>query len=448
MTMQRFALTLLIAAAATGAGAVEPQVRTDHPWLPGELSCSMFQRLFATQAKRSARETGRKADTDEDKALASSVTAALGQAAPVAVRDSEGLRQALAAATPGTVIRLAPGQYQPVIYVKDVKGAADKPIVIEGGDPANPPVFTGGNEALHVTSCSHLVLRNLVLRGQQDNGLNIDDGSQPGSAHHILVENVRVEDVGPQGNHDAIKLSGLDDFEIRGCTCHGWGGQGIDMVGCHRGLIVGCTLTGKQGFTQNTGLTAKGGSREITVRGCRFDHASDRGVNAGGSTGDPFFRPLDAPYEAAAIIVEGCTFHGGETPIAFVGVDGAVFRFNTVYDPGKWICRILQERPDPRFARCRDGRIERNIFVFRAANVGDPVNIGPDTKPESFIFKDNLWFAVDNPPASRLRLPTAEQGGVHGIDPQFEAPEKCSFKPLAPQAVGYGATALTPAGKR
>ncbi len=162
----------------------------------------------------------------------------------------------------------------------------------------------------------------------------------------------------------------------------------------------------------------------------------------GGSTGDQFFRPLDAPSEAAAITVEGCTFRGGEAPVAFVGVDGAVFRFNTVYDPGKWICRILQERSEPRFARCRNGRIERNIFVFRAAKLGEPVNVGPETEPESFTFKDNLWFAVDNPSTSRLRLPTAEQGGVHGVEPRLEAPDKGSFKPRTPQAAGFGATAF------
>ena len=202
-------------------------------------------------------------------ALAGGVTASSGQAEVVNVRDTGGLKAACAAAGPGTVIRLAPGDYAPGVYVNGKTGAPGKVITIEGADPTHPPLFTGGNEALHFTSCAHLVIRNLAVRGQKDNGLNIDDGERPGSAHHIRVENVRVEDVGPQGNHDAIKLSGLDDFEIRGCTCHGWGGQGIDMVGCHRGLIVGCTLTGKQGFTQNTGLTAKGGSREITVRGCR-----------------------------------------------------------------------------------------------------------------------------------------------------------------------------------
>src|SRR3954453_10174022 len=53
------------------AASADPQLKTDHPWYPGELSCSTFDRLFKTQAELYRRGTGRSADTDEDKALAS-----------------------------------------------------------------------------------------------------------------------------------------------------------------------------------------------------------------------------------------------------------------------------------------------------------------------------------------------------------------------------------------
>ena len=52
------------------AGVGDPQIRTDHPWYPGELACSTFERLFATQAEVYKRVTGRDCTTDEDKALA------------------------------------------------------------------------------------------------------------------------------------------------------------------------------------------------------------------------------------------------------------------------------------------------------------------------------------------------------------------------------------------
>ncbi len=61
---------LLIAARAANADQGDPQIKTDHPWYPGELSCSTFERLFATQAELYKRVTGVDVKTDEQKALA------------------------------------------------------------------------------------------------------------------------------------------------------------------------------------------------------------------------------------------------------------------------------------------------------------------------------------------------------------------------------------------
>jgi hypothetical protein len=63
-------LLLLLPSFARAGGVGDPQVRTDHPWYPGELACSTFDRLFATQAAVYARVTGRGVESDEDKALA------------------------------------------------------------------------------------------------------------------------------------------------------------------------------------------------------------------------------------------------------------------------------------------------------------------------------------------------------------------------------------------
>jgi len=61
---------VLVMAMSAWAGVGDPQTKTDHPWYPGELSCSTWDRLFATQNALYTRVTGRKTDTDEDKALA------------------------------------------------------------------------------------------------------------------------------------------------------------------------------------------------------------------------------------------------------------------------------------------------------------------------------------------------------------------------------------------
>jgi hypothetical protein len=60
---------LLTATARADVG--DPQVRTDHPYYPGELACSTFPRLFRTQAEMYERVMGKKPVTDEEKAIAS-----------------------------------------------------------------------------------------------------------------------------------------------------------------------------------------------------------------------------------------------------------------------------------------------------------------------------------------------------------------------------------------
>jgi hypothetical protein len=63
-------VALILFGTPVRAGVGDPQVRTDHPWYPGELACSTFERLFATQAELYQRVTGIKPASDHHKALA------------------------------------------------------------------------------------------------------------------------------------------------------------------------------------------------------------------------------------------------------------------------------------------------------------------------------------------------------------------------------------------
>jgi len=67
----RVLIFLCLLTSVTFASVADPQLKTDHPWYPGELSCSTFDRLFATQSALYKKITGRDVNTDEDKALAS-----------------------------------------------------------------------------------------------------------------------------------------------------------------------------------------------------------------------------------------------------------------------------------------------------------------------------------------------------------------------------------------
>lgn len=341
-----------------------------------------------------------------------------------AVTEIEQLREALAHAQPGETIRIEPGEYRGGLSIQGLRGEPGKPIILRASDPKHPPAFRG-TTGIHLARAAHVELHDLVVSGATGNGINIDDGGTlDRPSHHIVLRNVVVRDIGPTGNRDGIKLSGVDDFRVEGCTVERWGsgGSGIDMVGCHRGEIVGCTF--RHGDTTgDSGVQAKGGSRDIVIRRCRFQHAGQRAVNLGGSTGLAFFRPRPEGYEAKDITVEDCTFDGSLTPVAFVGVDGATVRHNTIYRPRRWGFRILQETREPGFVPCRNGRFLENVVAYRSDEMAVPINIGDATDPQSFTVARNAWYCLDAPDRSRPQLSIPEKDGLYGVDPGFRNAE-------------------------
>ncbi len=354
--------------------------------------------------------------------------AASGRSADVAVENATELRAAIAAAVPGTRILLAEGNYGGDFHFANLHGAAGQPVVIASADPEKRAVFGNAKTGLHLSNPTHVELRDLDFSALYANGLNIDDGGARSGegAHHVVLSGLHVRDVGGGGNEDGIKLSGLSDFSIVECTIERWGtggGSAIDMVGCHRG-VVERSLVRHNSPPNATGIQCKGGTSEITIRTSRFEYAAGRAINIGGSTGLQFFRPPLAAKgeyaEARAIRVEGNTFVGAMTPVAFAGVDGAVFRFNTIERPGRWAVRIVQENHAPGFVACRNGEFTDNLIIFDSARWSEGgVNIGAGTAPETFKFARNWWYCEDRPKRSEPKLPTKEIAGVYGRDPSL-----------------------------
>lgn len=355
----------------------------------------------------------------------------------VTVSNASAFRAAVAAAQPGSRIQLAPGTYPGGFTFANLHGATDLPIVIAAADPSRPPHIEGGANGIQLTDAAFVELHDLEFSGATGNGLNLDDGGTFDTpAHDLVLRGLRVIDVGPQGNHDGIKLSGVIRFRVEGCTVERWGtgGSAIDMVGCHQGLIVSNLFRHTAAAAESgSGVQAKGGSRDVVIRRNRFENAGSRAVNLGGSTGLEFFRPpLESGadhWEAKDLTVEGNTFLGSAAPLAFVGVDGAVVRFNTFYRPQRWLMRILQETTVTGFVPCRNGRFSDNLIAFHSTQwSAGGVNIGPNTAPATFRFTRNAWYCLDAPARSRPSLPTTETAGIYGADPQFLDAEGGDFR--------------------
>jgi len=313
-----------------------------------------------------------------------------------------------------TSILLVPGEYSGGIYIHNISGRAGNPITIRGTDPNNPPIFSGGgSQAIHMADCSHITLAHIKVRGYSANGINIDDGgSFETPSHHIVLNNITILDTGPTGNRDALKMSGVDEFVVKNCRFEGWGGSGIDMVGCHNGKVTGCTFVGKKGYSQSNGVQLKGGTSNVVVESCLFKNSGHRSINLGGSTGLQYFRPKVGDYEAKDITIAGNRFIGSMAPVAWVTAKCGHVHHNTIILPDKWVLRILQETRDTRFKPCHDGIFENNLVIYDS-RVNVFVNVGPITSPETFTFRNNAWYQVDG--SRKPVLPTPEQNGIYKV---------------------------------
>ena len=363
------------------------------------------------------------------------------------------IAHAVRQAIPGTAVVVHSGLYPGGTYLEGVYGSSAAPIWI-GGVPGEPrPVIDGGNEGIHVSKARYLVLHDLEIRNAAYNGINVDDGgdvANPLATHHILFERLNIHDIGGSGNQDGLKLSGVRDFVVRECVIRrcggGVSGSGIDMVGCHRGIIAKCIIEDVSG----SGIQSKGGTEDIDIRWNRFRNAGQRSVNIGGSTGFQYFRPplstTQPNFEARQIRVLSNVFEGSPAPVAFVGCVDSIVANNTIIDPQRWIFRILQESVsygDYEFLPCGDNRFENNLAYFDDRQIRGHVNIGPDTDPTSFLYSNNLWYDHYNPGNSKPDLLVEESDGIYGQDPKLFYPSSGDYRigPDSPAA----AAGLSPA---
>ena len=326
------------------------------------------------------------------------------------------LVQAAAVAVAGDTILLYPQVYSGNQFISNLHGAPGAYIHIIGVD-VEQVIFQGSSQAIHLSQVSYIQIEQISITGQTANGMNIDDGGTFDTpSHHVRIINCRFYNMAGTGNNDFLKLSGLDHFQVESCTFQSGasGGSGIDMVGCHEGTISACS------FEQmgSNAIQAKGGTQFINIYRNFFKNSGQRSLNLGGSTSLEFFRPQDAPFEAADLNVYANVFIGSTAPIAYVGCVRVNVSNNTIINPGNWVIRILQETVDPaRFLPCGDNQFINNIIYYGALSTH--VNVGPNTDASSFTFAHNLWYRHTNPSNSAPNLPVSETNPVIGQDPLF-----------------------------
>jgi hypothetical protein len=343
------------------------------------------------------------------------------------------LRVAAQTVQPGDTILFRGGIYPGGELIANLRGTPGAWITVMAA-VGEDVILRGGGNSWQLTDPAYLRIEGFTIREQTGNGMNIDDaGTYDTPAHHIVIANCTFERLEATGNNDQLKMSGVDTFEVRDCHFSDGspGGSMIDMVGCHMGRFIGNRFE----RTGSNAIQAKGATRYIRIERNRFDGGAEfsRMLNIGGSTGLTFFRPLDAKYEASDIEVSANIITGSDAPIAFVGAVNCAVVNNTIWLPNRWAIRILQETTEPGFLECGDNAFAGNIVVVdnRAAN--PTINIGPNTRPNTFAFEDNLWYNLENANWSGPNTPTAENDRILNRDPMLvDPPRNMTPRPGSP----------------
>lgn len=345
-------------------------------------------------------------------------------------KEFSNIRSAASQAIAGDTILVFSGVYPGGMLISELRGTNENKIYIIG-EPNTEVIISGGNNSIQFSDARHLEIRNLIIQNQTSNGMNIDDGGDYSSPTEFLtIKSCIFRNINASGNNDLLKMSGIDNFVIEDCIFENGaaGGSGIDMVGCHNGVIKNCRFINMG----SNGIQAKGGTQYIEIYANYFENCGQRTLNLGGSTGLDFFRPSDAKFEAADLQVYSNIFIGSLAPFAFVGSVRVDVINNTIINPERWIVRILQETVDEnRFEKCGNNRFENNLIYF--GEISTETNIGPNTAPETFSFKNNFWFKYNNLNWQGPNIPVVDANQIIGLDPLFEDISQFNLK-LKPES--------------
>jgi hypothetical protein len=187
-------------------------------------------------------------------------------------------RQSIKRLRAGDTLLLAAGEYQEGLQVHGLSGAADRPIVISGPAQGASATFVAqaGRNTVSIVDSSFVLIRNLVLEG---NNVPVDGVKAEGHArwaHHITLENLVIR--GHGNNQQIVGISTK-------CPAWNWVIRDVTIIGAGTGMYLGNSdgsapfvagLIERSLIVDSIGynLQIKHQSRGPTFRACRVRRAS------------------------------------------------------------------------------------------------------------------------------------------------------------------------------
>lgn len=133
---------------------------------------------------------------------------------------------------PGDVLRLAPGRYADGLPLRELNGTATQRITITGPETGSPAILMAraGRNTVSIGNASYITLRHLVLDGTGVEADGVKAEWQAQWAHHITLENLRIEGFGPDQQLVGISTK---------CPAWGWVIRRNVIIGAGTGMYLG-----------------------------------------------------------------------------------------------------------------------------------------------------------------------------------------------------------------
>ena len=153
-------------------------------------------------------------------------------AAAVYQASPETYRALLPRLRAGDTLNLAAGDYRDGLPAHRLSGAPDEPIVIAGPERGLPATFFArpGHNTVSIVDSHHLVIRNLVLEGNNIAVDAVKAERQSRAAHHITLENLTIR--GHGNNQQTVGISTK-------CPAWNWVIREVTIVGAGTGMYLG-----------------------------------------------------------------------------------------------------------------------------------------------------------------------------------------------------------------
>ncbi|HSK04546.1 MAG TPA: right-handed parallel beta-helix repeat-containing protein [Kofleriaceae bacterium] len=321
------------------------------------------------------------------------------------------LGAAIPSIEPGVRILLGPGDHAGAT-ITNRRGTADAPIWIEGPATGEPARIVGGSgTGLHLVGPQYWVIRNLEVTGlTQQPGIHVDDGGTPGSAHHVVIERVRVASV----VRPCLQLGGVDDVTIRDATLASCD-RGVMMLGVRTATIARTTISS----VDTAGIALAGGSTDVDVRQNVIANVEGGiGVWIGGDSDLGQFRPplsaLAGNAEARDIRVFDNVIRDVRDAIQCSNCTSALVAHNLIRRASAYALKLHQPYvaiDSFQFVPAGGVELANNAIEIggSAEALFDPAN---GTDAGSCTFRHNLWLKPGGVWAPAL--PSPEIGGIYG----------------------------------